>query len=81
MGSWIICRCKNQLHMNLYAGASVYVVVKDEIIDSIPSEFSIFDAMLRITREGDLLVKCRNCGRIAIEDHKTHEVRFFSPEE
>ena len=80
MSSWIKCTCGKLLHMNLFAGASVSVVIKDDVLDSIDHGKTVEYAIVAIIAGADILVRCKECGRIAIEDRKTHAVTFYLPE-
>ncbi len=78
MSSWITCPCGNQLHRNLFAGAGVAVIVPDTVLDRIDEQLPASDAVDRIIRSSDILVRCPKCGRIAIEDKKTGAVSFYA---
>lgn len=80
MGSWIECTCGAHLHKNLFCGAKVCVVIEDTVLDSIPEEAPARVALDKIVFEGDTLVRCRKCGRIAIEDRKSGSIRIYAAE-
>ena len=67
--------------MNLFAGAHVSVLIEDAELDAIfPESAPVLEPLGQILSKGDLLVRCRDCGRIAIENRATMEVAFFLPE-
>ena len=68
MGSWVTCSCGNLLHKNLFTGTGVHVVVLDDVLDGFSEDDSAGDCVSEIIRQGELLVRCRQCGRILIED-------------
>jgi hypothetical protein len=80
MSSWVICRCGNQLHKNLFAGANVCVVVEDVVLDEIDDETRVANAINTIIQHGDILVRCEKCGRLAIEDKQTGAVTIYTQE-
>lgn len=80
MSSWITCPCGNVLHRNLFAGAGVCVVVADAVLDRIDEQLPASDAVDRIIRSSDVLVRCPKCGRIAIEDKRSGAVSFYARE-
>jgi len=80
MSSRIACPCGNRLHQNLFAGAKVGVVVEDTVLDAIDDRAAAGDAVRKIVQAGDLLVRCRSCGRIALEDRNSGETGFYIQE-
>jgi hypothetical protein len=78
MSSWILCPCGNQIHKNLFAGANVSVVVVDDVLDSIEDHASARDAINKIVLSGDILVRCKKCGRVAIEETKTGAITIYA---
>ncbi len=80
MSSWIQCTCGELLHKNLFCGADVSVVVMDTVLDSIPERAPASAALDKIVLEGDTLVRCRKCHRIAIEDRKSGAIRIYAAE-
>jgi hypothetical protein len=80
MGSWIPCPCGRSLHKNLFAGANVHVVVSDNFLNAIPDEETAGDAVSRIILNSDVLVRCPDCGRLAIESSETGAIRFYREE-
>lgn len=80
MSSWIKCTCGELLHKNLFCGARVSVVIEDAVLDSIDDQAPARVAIDKIVRSGDTLVRCKMCGRIAIEDRATGAITLFAPE-
>jgi hypothetical protein len=76
MSSWIRCICGNNIHKNLFAGASVSVVCLDSDIDQVSDERKAEDAIHYLIQKGELLVKCDKCGRLAIEQ-KDGRINFY----
>lgn len=80
MSSWIKCPCGNAIHRNLFAGAKVFVLVEDSVLDQINDDLKTADAVTMIVMQSDILVKCGKCGRILIEENKTNEIKAYLPE-
>ena len=80
MSSWVTCTCGKQIHKNLFTGAKVCLVVLDDVLDNIDTHKSADDAVTTIIGNGDILVRCTGCGRIAIEDRKSGEINMYAPE-
>jgi hypothetical protein len=80
MSSWIKCTCGELLHKNLFCGARVSVVTEDTVLDSIEDTATAKVAIDKIVHAGDTLVRCKACGRIAIEDRATGVITLYSPE-
>jgi hypothetical protein len=79
MSSWVRCSCGSSLHRNLFAGAGVHVVVEDSVLDALPDEGTSSDCVSAILRQSELLLRCRECGRIAIID-QSGTITIYSPE-
>lgn len=79
MSSWICCSCGTSLHRNLFGGARVHVVVEDSVLDALPDEGATSDCVAAILRQSDRLLRCPQCGRIAIID-QSDTITIFSPE-
>ena len=80
MSSWIKCPCGELLHKNLFCGAGVSVVVIDTVLDSIPEKAPARAALDKIVLEGDTLVRCRKCHRVAVEDKKSGAITIYVAE-
>ena len=68
MGSWFHCPCGNAVHKNAFTGCGVRLVVEDAVIDQIPDSATADQALRHILSSHDILVRCSQCGRIAMED-------------
>ncbi len=80
MSSWITCPCGNPLHRNLFAGAGVCVVVEDAVLDRVDEQLPASDAVDRILRSSDILLRCPKCGRIVIEEKKSGAISVYARE-
>jgi hypothetical protein len=80
MSSWIKCTCGKLLHKNLFASAKVCVVVQDDVLDHIDGKRSASEAVSEIIANGDILVRCPACGRVAIEHRSTGQIIVYTPE-
>ena len=80
MGSWFACPCGNRIHKNLFAGCDVRIVVRDSLIDSLDETKPTRECIDDIVAEGDVLVRCSKCGRIAIEDSTTGDIAIYVEE-
>lgn len=67
MSSNITCVCGSRLQKNLFVGAHAFVVVEDEVLESVDENGSGTAALDKIVSESDILLRCGNRGRIAIE--------------
>jgi hypothetical protein len=79
MSSWVRCSCGTSLHRNLIAGARVHVVVEDSVLDALPDAGATSDSVAAILRQSDRLLRCPQCGRIAIID-QSDTITIYSPE-
>lgn len=77
MGSWIVCSCSARIHKNLFTGTGVCVLVADEYLDQIPSEGSANEAMDVVIVKGEVVVQCKQCGRLYIERKGSHIYECF----
>ena len=80
MGSWVTCVCGNRIHKNLFTSTGVCVVVCDEVLDGFEDDSVAGDCVSEIVRSGDILVRCSQCGRIAIEG-KSGGITLYAKEE
>lgn len=66
MASWIQCDCGNQIHTNLFAGAGVYLLVRDDEYDALPEEADrkALDQLFIAARK---VLRCSKCGRLIIQ--------------
>lgn len=78
MGSWLKCDCGCVLHMNLFAGANVQLLVSDAFLDRDLSERSAQHLVEEIVLKCDRLLKCTGCERLYFVDkHGTGETRCY----
>jgi hypothetical protein len=81
MSSWIICKCGNKVHKNLFAGVNVNIVVSDDVLDGIDDDIAAAQAINEIIQKGHVLVKCTLCGRIMIENSDTGMIDSYRVEQ
>ena len=77
MGSWIQCVCGNSVHMNIFCGAKISVVVSEDTLDALADEQDASKAIRQILSKSDILVRCQKCHRIAIEEHGSGKLTFL----
>lgn len=65
MASWIICDCGNRLHKNLFCGAGVYRLIRDDEFDALP-ETADADAFGLLFVDSPEVLHCTACGRFMI---------------
>lgn len=80
MGSWIKCNCGNNIHKNLFSGANLSVLIKEEDLDSLDLNESAKKFITQLITRPDILVQCKNCNRIVIFNDSRNEYRFYSQE-
>lgn len=56
------------------------MVVLDEVLDQFDEDDSAGDCVAELIRQGELLLKCRKCGRIFIED-KAGRISVYAREQ
>lgn len=67
MGSWLVCACGARLHRNLFSGAGIGIIVPEAEMDAV-ADAETGDAIVpRLIRASSLLIRCRACGRLAVE--------------
>jgi hypothetical protein len=81
MGSWVECPCGNSVHKNLFAGASVNILVCDDDLDQVDDSWDTGKMMVHLVTKGNVLVRCKKCGRIMIESRDTGEISVYGLEE
>jgi hypothetical protein len=80
MGSWIQCLCGSSIHTNLFAGASVFRLIKDSDYDALDCSVDRDKLENLFFTLGIPVYLCKSCGRLAVEwDHETGPW-FYTPE-
>ena len=68
MGSWIPCLCGSLVHANLYCGAGVFRLIRDDEWDAVANtdatpEREDYSRLFRDSRE---VFRCSNCSRLIV---------------
>jgi len=82
MAAWITCRCGQQLHKNLFAGADVSLVTPEIFLEQNFTSVSAEKMALMLILASKLLLRCKHCGRYAIveESGDGDTVQFLQAE-
>jgi hypothetical protein len=79
MGSWIKCECGERLHMNLFAGAGLRLLIREELLDR---DFAGVTARQLVDElvvtAAETVVTCTACGRLHIEA-RDGSIRAYLP--
>lgn len=79
MASWVQCACGNRIHTNLFAGAQVYRLIKDEEYDRLESPGES-DAASRLFLSGREVFRCAACSRLIVFWERSGEPRYYVEE-
>ncbi len=80
MSSWINCLCGASLNKNLFCGAGLALVVDEAFLENAAKNGTAERMLTQMVVKSDVLVRCKKCTRLAIEDKKTGAIAFYLPE-
>lgn len=83
MGSWIRCKCDSLIHKNLFCGTGVSLVVSEDTLDTSDPDTPADQLISKIIYESEMLLKCKNCGRIILlrESKDEFNLKFYKLEQ
>jgi hypothetical protein len=79
MSSWLRCDCGHTLHTNLFAGAGVFMLIRDEDFDKLgesPDAAALRDLFVR----SHVVYRCPQCGRLYVRWERGGEVTAYTPQ-
>jgi len=79
MGSWIRCVCGNQIHTNLFSGAKVFRLIRDDEWDALGDNPSWQDVSVLFVRSREVF-RCAKCSRLIVSWESDREPTYYSPE-
>jgi hypothetical protein len=79
MGSWLKCDCGHLIHTNMFCGANVYRLIRDDEFDELaenapPEEFR------NLFFSGREVFHCKNCGRLIVQWEKGGKLSVYVEE-
>jgi hypothetical protein len=80
MTSWLECLCGRPIHTNLFAGTSIYKLLKDADYDAIVDPVDRGKLSDLFFVKGITVYRCEACGRLAVEWNDDGEPTFYLPE-
>lgn len=81
MSSWLECLCGERIHTNMFAGASVFRLIKDDDYDALDDPVDRDKLENLFFSLGIPVYLCRSCGRLAVEWDQESGPWFYAPEE
>lgn len=83
MGSWIRCKCDSLVHKNLFCGTGVSFAVPEDTLDTSDPDTPADQLISKIIYESEMLLKCKNCGRIILlrESKDEFNLKFYKLEQ
>lgn len=67
MGSRIVCNCGEQVGINLFCGAGVFLLISDTDFDALPPPVDQA-ALSQLVMKAAKLVRCAACGRLMVKE-------------